>query len=96
MDKVFWLNNICEISITEIDHGIDQISNKIIKKYEDDGHLVNTDSDDRDCFKKYARKHQYSANRARMVNCPACDDADSRGYHWRRASNIQVGRGMSG
>ena len=51
MDKMFWLNNNYEMLITEMNHCIDQVSNKIIQKYEDDGHLVNTDSDNQDRFK---------------------------------------------
>ena len=51
VDEVFWLNNNYEMPITEIDHRTDQVSDKNIKKFEDDGHLVNTDSDNQDRFK---------------------------------------------
>ena len=56
VDKVFWLNNNYEMPITEMDHRIDQVSDKIIKKYKDDGHPVNTDSDDRDHSKKICQE----------------------------------------
>ena len=45
--ELFWLNNNCNMPITEMDHRIDQVSDQIIKDYEDDGHLVDIDSNDR-------------------------------------------------
>ena len=41
--------------ITEMDHRIDQVSDKIIKEYEDDGHLVDIDSDDQNLLKNMTR-----------------------------------------
>ena len=81
VDKVFWPNNNYDVPITEMDHRIDQISDKIIKEYKNKGHLVDIDNDDLNHFKQYARKHQFFANKGRMVNCPACEDADSSGCH---------------
>ena len=56
VDEVFWLNNNYEMQTIEMDHRIDQVPDKIINKYKDDGHPVNTDSDDRDHFKKICQK----------------------------------------
>ena len=48
---LFWLNNNYDIPIMEMDYHIDQVSDKIIKEYGDDGHLVDIDSDDRNHLK---------------------------------------------
>ena len=53
---MFWLNNNYEMPITEMGHRVDQVSDKIIKKYEEDWHLVDIDSDDRDNFKKICQE----------------------------------------
>ena len=50
VDELFWFNNYYDMPITEMDHCIDQVSDKIIKEYEDDGHLVDIDSDDQNIF----------------------------------------------
>ena len=39
VDEVFWLNNNYGVPITEMDHRIDQMSDKIIKQYKNQGHL---------------------------------------------------------
>ena len=82
---MFWLNNNYGMSITEMDHRIDQMSDKIIKEYKNQGHIVVIDNDAADRVKQYASKHQFFANKGRMVVYPACEDADSSGCHWRRA-----------
>ena len=84
---LFWRRYDYDPPITEMDHRIDQVSEKIIKEYIDDGHLVNIDNDDRHHL-KYARKHQYFAKKGRMVKYPVCDKPDSHGYRWRLVSNI--------
>ena len=38
--------------------------------------------------KNYARQHQCFANKGNNFNCPAYDNRESYGFHWRRASNI--------
>ena len=64
---LFLLRNDYSQPITEMDHQIDRVSGKVIKEYEDDRHIVNTDDDDRYYLKKYARKHHYFAKKGRMV-----------------------------
>ena len=53
--ELFWLNDYYDMPITEMDHRIDQVSDKIIKEYEDDGHLVDIDSDDQNLLKNMTR-----------------------------------------
>ena len=44
---LFWLQNDYDPPLTAMDHQIDRVSEKVIKDYMDDGHLVNIDDDDR-------------------------------------------------
>ena len=55
--ELFWFTNNCDVPITNMDHRIDRVSERIIKKYEKNGHLVNMDNEDRDLLKKYDRQH---------------------------------------
>ena len=87
--ELFWFTNNCDVAITDMDHRIDQVSERIIKEYEVNGLLVNIDDEDRGWLKKYARQHQYFTQGSKF-NCPACEDTNSRGFHWRRASNISL------
>ena len=90
-DKVFLLNNNHDVPITEMDHRLDRMANKIIEECEKQGNFVGIDKDDVDHFKQYAsRKHYFLANKGQMVICPACEDANSSGCHWRIASNVQA------
>ena len=61
--QLFWFTNNCDVPITNMDHRIDQVSERIIKKYEKNGHLVNMDDEDRDLLKKYASQQQYLARK---------------------------------
>ena len=45
--ELFLLRNDYDMSITEMDHHIDQVSEKIIKETMDDGYSVYIDTDDR-------------------------------------------------
>ena len=88
---MFWLNNNHDVTITEMDHRLDRMANKIIEECEKQGNFVGIDKDDVDHFKQYAsRKHYFLANKGQMVICPACEDANSSGCHWRIASNVQA------
>ena len=44
--KLFWLRNNYDMPVTEMNHRIDQVSEKTIKEYVNDGYLVDIDSDD--------------------------------------------------
>ena len=89
-DEVFWLNNNHGAPVTEMYHHIDRMTIKIIEECKTQGNLVDIDNNDVDYFKQYARKHQFLANKGKMVICPACEDANSSGCHWRIASNVQA------
>ena len=50
--ELFWLRNDYDVPVTEMDHRIDQVSEKIINEYMDDGYLVDIDSNDQHHLKK--------------------------------------------
>ena len=62
-DEVFWLNNNHGVSITEMDHRLDHMADKVIEERKNQGNLVDIDEDDIDRFRQYARKHQFLANK---------------------------------
>ena len=71
-DKVFWLNNNHAASITEMDHRLDSMTDKIIEECKKQGNIVDIDEDDVDRLRQYARKHQFLANKGKMAIFPAC------------------------
>ena len=87
---LFWRQNNYDPSITKMDHLIDQVSEKVINDYINKGCLVDIDADDRHHLQKYPRKHQYFERKRRMMNCPICDQPDSRGFYWIGANISQV------
>ena len=75
---------------TKMEHQIDKMSEKVIIKYIEHGHLVGINADERHHLQKYARKHQYFEQKGDVVNCPICNQLDSRGSRWIAANNIKV------
>ena len=49
--ELVWFTNNCDVAITDMDHRIDQVSERIIKEYEVNGLLVNIDDEDRGWLK---------------------------------------------
>ena len=73
-----------------MDHHINKMSKKIIDKYIIAGRIVGTNADGRHYLQKYAMKHQYFGQKGDMMNCPMCNQPDSRGSRWMAANNITI------
>ena len=87
---LFWRQNNYDPSITKMDHHIDKMSEKVINECINDGRLVGINAGDQQHPQKYARKNNYFEQKEDIVNCPICNQPNSRGACWMAADNIKV------